>query len=95
MALSAGLAHTCGLVADGTAFCWGFPQAVGSQAGSSVLSPLAVGGTSRFTKLSAGSNHSCALDATGVAWCWGMNLTGELGDGLYTDRVAPGARPAL
>ena len=52
----AGLVHTCGLVTDGTAYCWGFPQAVGSQAGSSVLSPLAVGGTSRFTKLSAGSH---------------------------------------
>ena len=88
-ALSAGLAHTCGLVADGSAYCWGFPQAVGSPAVASVLSPLVVGGAGRFTKLSAGSNHSCALDANGAAWCWGLNLTGELGDGSYSDRVAP------
>ncbi len=87
--LSAGLDHTCGLASDGTAYCWGFPQAVGTTVSGGAFSPMPVSAGMRFLAISAGGNHTCGLDPSGQAWCWGQNFGGELGDGTLTTRVAP------
>jgi alpha-tubulin suppressor-like RCC1 family protein len=96
--LAAGSYHTCGLTAEGVAYCWGSDEY--GQLGDGVapnddcdgnpcmLSPVAVDtsgmvGDTAFVKLEAGSGHTCGLTAEGVAYCWGRDTWGQLGDGLF------------
>jgi len=69
--LSAGAGHTCGLTADGTAYCWGFGS----------WSPAPVSRALTFARVSAGEKHICGSTASGVAYCWGDNRAGQLGNG--------------
>jgi alpha-tubulin suppressor-like RCC1 family protein len=82
--LSVGGTHTCGLTAEGTAYCWGANAAgqlgVGDNVASSAV-PLPVSGGIVFASISAGESHTCGLTPNGVLYCWGWNLEGELGDG--------------
>ena len=39
--------------------------------------------------VAAGGYHSCALMPDRTVWCWGQNTTGQLGDGIKTDSLAP------
>ncbi len=91
----AGSTHTCALVADGTARCWGYNYWGGLGTGSIAQStvPAVVvdpDGTGRpfagLTRLSAGGFHTCAVTDGGTAYCWGWNVAGQLGIG----RSGPG-----
>ena len=90
--ISAGILHTCGLVGDGVAYCWGYNEEgqLGDGSHSQRTSPVQVLGELRFTALAAGGQHTCGLTANGAAYCWGLNLTGQLGDGTNTSRATPG-----
>ena len=82
--LALGLAHTCGLLADGTAYCWGSNSdgqlGTGSIGGVSGV-PVAVATALRFTALTADGVHTCGLTTTGQTYCWGGNASGQLGSG--------------
>lgn len=80
--LAAGGRHTCGLDAQGQAFCWG------TWGSRWEPLPVAVGGPA-FTALTSGDGYSCGLAAQGEAWCWGVNGEGQLGDGTTTPRDDP------
>ncbi len=91
--LSAGLAHTCGLV-GGRAYCWG--DAGDGRLGVGplfstpfVTTPSAVDGGLGFSSLALGSRHTCAIATGGSPYCWGSNAFGQLGDGTREDRLAP------
>jgi alpha-tubulin suppressor-like RCC1 family protein len=89
--VTAGLLHTCGLLGDGSAFCWGNNQfsqlGDGSQSGRTA--PVAVAASLKFVMVSPGGGHTCGVSTTGAAYCWGYNVTGELGDGTHTDHAGP------
>ncbi|MFM8944545.1 MAG: RCC1 domain-containing protein [Actinomycetota bacterium] len=80
VALSAGFNHTCGLTADGAAWCWGegLSGQLGDGGAVDATSPVSVtmpGGV-RFVSLDAGNAHTCALATDGGVWCWGLGAQG-------------------
>jgi alpha-tubulin suppressor-like RCC1 family protein len=87
--LTGGNYHTCGLTAEGVAYCWGLDQYGQLGNGGATLdaqspSPVdtsAIPGNKAFVQLTAGWAHTCGLTADGVAYCWGYDFHGELGNG--------------
>ena len=77
----AGDMHTCGLTADGAAYCWGAGRS--GQLGNGQLAdshrPVLVVGGHVFRTLGLGSGHSCGLSGDGITWCWGDNSSGQIG----------------
>jgi alpha-tubulin suppressor-like RCC1 family protein len=94
--ISAGNQHSCALLTDGTARCWGDGGAGQLGDGDTQNQPnpvevLASASTpfEGMTQIAAGSQHSCALLTDGTARCWGEGSTGRLGDGESTTRSFP------
>jgi alpha-tubulin suppressor-like RCC1 family protein len=89
--LAAGFTFTCGIVANGSAFCWGDNQY--GQLGNNPIvpqgTPQAVGGSQRFVALAAGVDHACGLTNEDLAYCWGHNPEGQLGNNSMIDRHLP------
>ena len=101
--VTAGQVHTCALLADEKARCWGFggsgrlgdgttttsdrPVRV-LASGTEAASPVELGG---ITALSAGGAHTCALTKpdAGTVRCWGSNGFGQTGDGGTTNLLNP------
>lgn len=82
----AALGHTCGLDANGQAYCWG-SNAYGQLGNNSTThrkTPYPVQHPSgvTFTSISGGESHTCALDTAGQAWCWGYGAGGAMGGGF-------------
>ncbi|MBI2889885.1 MAG: hypothetical protein HYY13_03770 [Nitrospirae bacterium] len=85
--LSAGGAHTCAVLEDGTVHCWGANQAGQLGDGTTVdrAGPVAVSNLTEVVRIAAGGNHSCALHHSGTVSCWGRNANGQLGNGSNGD----------
>ncbi len=95
VAISAGESHTCAVLADTTARCWGANNngelGNGTISGSSTT-PIVVGGDtplSNVVAISVGDYHTCAVLADATARCWGSNTLGQLGDGTTTASTLP------
>jgi alpha-tubulin suppressor-like RCC1 family protein len=99
--IDAGGGHTCALLVDGSAYCWG--SAAYGEIGSGdrnnrgddlieigALQPVALGEPA--VAISAGGSNSCALFANGALKCWGGNgafaggARGKLGLGDQENR---------
>jgi alpha-tubulin suppressor-like RCC1 family protein len=93
--------HTCALLADGSAKCWGSNRSgeLGSEVSPGSTSPVTVtGGGGSFTArdIAAGRNHTCAVRANGTVACWGSNSSGQIGDGtIGGNRLSPFTIPNL
>ena len=94
--VSAGQLHTCAVLDDGTARCWGenITGILGDSPTLNVLGNLnprsvAVLGVSTATSISAGSNHTCVVLEDRTIQCWGLNTFGQLGEGTTNDLSAP------
>jgi alpha-tubulin suppressor-like RCC1 family protein len=99
--ISAGGYHTCAVITDGTARCWGYngygqlgdgseddrplPGAVRNSADTGPLRGIAY--------LDAGADHACARLVSGNVRCWGDNYYGAVGNGVDDDEDVP--LPAL
>lgn len=85
------VSHTCALLTDGTARCWGVNQdgqlGDGTTVGSAA--PVVVEGLAGVAQIAAGYDHTCALLTDGTARCWGGNQAGQLGDGTTIMRTTP------
>ncbi|MHC4711171.1 MAG: Ig-like domain-containing protein [Planctomycetota bacterium] len=89
--VTAGGDHSCGVVADGVAYCWGLNT--GGQLGNGSAdrvahaTPELVLGGLAFQSVSTGLFHTCGLTTDGTAYCWGWNNFGQLGTNDATDNV--------
>jgi hypothetical protein len=93
IAITAGLNHTCALLADGRIRCWGdggvgqlghdATTNIGDGQGADLsienAKDVPLGG--RALAVTAGAGHTCALLTTGTMRCWGTGTEGELGHG--------------
>ncbi|HLU43679.1 MAG TPA: putative Ig domain-containing protein, partial [Natronosporangium sp.] len=91
VAVGAGEVHTCALVADGRAYCWGdnWRGQLGSPVGATGV-PVPVADPddasqplTGLTALGVGGFHTCAVTEATTAYCWGWNNAGQLGIGDY------------
>lgn len=85
-AIAAGDGHTCAILDDGAAWCWGKDEQgqLGNDiqlasSGLPVHVPMPSGRL--VTSISAANRHSCATLDDGTVWCWGTEGSGEIGDG--------------
>ncbi len=101
--IAAGLSHTCAVLTDGTAKCWGdnssgqlgvasnvgfSPPGFGASPTTTVV-PVTVTGISSATEAGAGLHHTCARLTGGALRCWGLNNSGQLGDGTGASSPTP------
>ncbi|MBK8050715.1 MAG: hypothetical protein IPK16_28565 [Anaerolineales bacterium] len=90
-AVTVGLGHSCALLTNGTAACWGdntFGQ-LGDGTTVSRQAPAPVAGLTNIIALAAGYQHTCALLQGGSVRCWGYNETQQLGDNTNVNRSLP------
>lgn len=64
--ITAGGKHSCALLSDGSAVCWG-DNSLGQ----------AVGSPDRHQSISAGGAHTCAVRVNETIHCWGDNTKGQ------------------
>ena len=93
-AISAGSAHTCGLLDGGAVRCWGFGRdgrlgyrnsdTIGDNETPGAAGPVDLDpgpGIGVAKAISAGNGHTCAVLVGGAVRCWGFALDGRLGYG--------------
>lgn len=88
-AITAGLAHTCALLGDGSVRCWG--QNGWGQLGDSAVTAqhvddvsTRVAGVQGATSISAGADFTCAVLSDQTVTCWGRNDRGQCGQGYVS-----------
>ena len=98
LALSAGYAHTCALLLDGSVKCWGQNQMGqlglgdrndrgGTAEGmGDHLSSVSLGLARKAVQISASVGHTCAVLDDHSLKCWGDNFYGQLGQGDFLVR---------
>ena len=100
-AVSGGKGHTCAILDDGTARCWGFGAdgrlgygGTGNVTSAAAAPPINLGPGRTASAIAAGEAHTCAILDNGAIRCWGFGGNGRLGTGS-TDSVGndPGETP--
>ncbi len=90
--ISASYQFTCGVLVDGSAWCWGNNSyyQLGNGTASTYLLPSRVFGMDAgVVDIVAGWTHACSLKVDGTVWCWGENSYGQLGDNSLVRRSVP------
>ncbi|MBT9557401.1 MAG: hypothetical protein IV100_15280 [Myxococcales bacterium] len=90
-ALALGATHTCVVLSDGSARCFGANGSgqLGNNTTVSGATPVTVSGLTTTRQLTTGNAHSCALLSNDTARCWGSNTQGQLGIGSQTQSLVP------
>jgi alpha-tubulin suppressor-like RCC1 family protein len=86
--VSAGGAHSCADLADGSVWCWGANDSGQLGDGTTIDRPTPARVAGAAGTVSAGALHTCA-SVSGRATCWGADTSGQLGDGATLTISAP------
>jgi len=90
--ISLGEYHTCGVLTNGSAMCWGgnWVGQLGDGTTTDKISPVFINSSESFSSVSAGYEYSCGRLVNGSLMCWGDNDNGQLGNGYEdTDMLNP------
>jgi alpha-tubulin suppressor-like RCC1 family protein len=89
--ISTGNTHTCGIISNGSAMCWGLGTSgqLGNGPGTTSNNSVYVNTTNTFVAISAGNTHTCGIIPNGSAMCWGAGTQGQLGYGGTTQQNNP------
>jgi hypothetical protein len=90
--ISVGGSHVCGIIPEGTAYCFGengHGQLGDGSQFANYDEPMPVAAGSVFKSVSAGTGHTCGVTMEGRAYCWGLGRYGQLGDGTGKDSAVP------
>jgi len=89
LTISAGVLHTCAIVASGQVQCWGYngERATGAQGNPTASTPTPITVQTAVnvplagvTQLSSTGRHNCVIRMPGnTVWCWGQNDAGQSG----------------
>ena len=89
VAIAAGGDHTCVVLDDGSARCWGNGDFgalgygntadVGDDESPASVGPIDLGPGRTARAIATGTNHSCAILDDGTVRCWGYGQSGQLG----------------
>ncbi|TXD32340.1 hypothetical protein FRC96_17920 [Lujinxingia vulgaris] len=73
--VATGAAHSCGILDDGTLWCWGNNGSgrLGDGTTTQRNQPTRVAGDGVWTQVSAGGQHTCGIKEDESLWCWGRN----------------------
>jgi alpha-tubulin suppressor-like RCC1 family protein len=90
--IATGAWHTCALLGDGAAKCWGQNNfgalgdgTIGNRDAPADVTGVASGGSG----IAAGGSHTCALVGAGRPKCWGQDKYGQLGAGRDLHETTP------
>ena len=100
IAITAGAAHSCALLAAGEIQCWGFNNngQLGDTTTADRSTPVFVetlgveGGflpIANIVAIGAGTFHTCAMRVVGDVQCWGDGSFGQLGTNSFGDVLFP------
>jgi len=96
VAISAGFAHSCALLAGGTVKCWGANEhgQLGDGTTQDRATPVDAPLPGPASAVAAGYVHTCAA-VSGAVYCWGDNTVGELGSSQPMTTSRPGLVPGI
>jgi alpha-tubulin suppressor-like RCC1 family protein len=94
VAISAGGAHTCAILDNGSVSCWGDGGygRLGNGGTSKQFTPTltsSLGQGRTAVAISAGASHTCAILDNGSVSCWGYGSYGRLGNGGTSNQLTP------
>lgn len=91
--IAAGSDHTCAVLSNGRAQCWGSDSSgqIGNDTTlSNVQAPSLVATYTDFSKIAAGGRVTCGLRTGGTIVCWGDDTEGANGnDAAFTNNPTP------
>lgn len=89
--ISSRVGHTCAVLRDGDARCWGDNSRgqVGDGTTADRASPVSVALSSGVVAIGAGYLHTCAVMADATVRCWGEGSDGQLGNASRVDSSTP------
>jgi len=89
--IEVGKYHSCSILTDGSAACWG--QGSSGQLGNGATTdsnvPVGVNLPPQVTSISLGVKFTCATLPSGSAKCWGYGLYGQLGNSDWFTSLTP------
>ncbi|MDP6661833.1 MAG: hypothetical protein QF545_02700 [Candidatus Thalassarchaeaceae archaeon] len=93
VALDVGFMHTCGILDDGSVYCWGNNSHGQLGDGTNITSAYARAASlppgRMAISIDAGREHTCAILDDSSAYCWGRNTEGQIGDGTTDNSSTP------
>jgi alpha-tubulin suppressor-like RCC1 family protein len=106
VAISGGTLHTCAILDNGAARCWGHNTSgelgisgvgpyLGDDETPGSVPPIDLGAGRTATAISAGESSSCAILDNGSLRCWGANESGKLGTGDNKSVTFPTSVPPV
>lgn len=91
-AITAGAHHTCAIMSDESAMCWGYNAhgELGNGTNENQIAPVKVLELGMGAgRIDSKSYHTCALTNDNIIKCWGVNSKGQLGNGTDENRALP------